>query len=89
MDVISRLVWVSAGVPRDALSIFPQAMTKASLAGRKRVSVSNVNVAASETVTQKLRDLEREIASSDQDVLKETLNEIRDFCVKQQKKIRS
>jgi hypothetical protein len=27
-DVISRLVWVSAGVPRDALNMFAQAMTK-------------------------------------------------------------
>ena len=27
-DVLSRLVWVSAGVPRDALNLFAQAMTK-------------------------------------------------------------
>jgi hypothetical protein len=54
-DVLSRLVWVSAGVPRDALNIFAQAMTRGVTTGRNRVSVTNVNLAASETVSQKLR----------------------------------
>ena len=52
-DVISRLVWVSAGVPRDALNLFAQAMTKGVTEGRGQVSVTNINVAASEMVSQK------------------------------------
>lgn len=79
-NVIPRLTWVAAGVPRDALYLFSQAITKASMSGAKRVSVSNVNVAASETLTIKLRDLETD-ASQRSDELRETLEEIREFCV--------
>ena len=57
-DVLSRLVWVGAGVPRDALNLFAQAKTQSSLGGGKHVSVSSVNIAASEAVNTKLRDLE-------------------------------
>lgn len=60
-DVLSRLVWVSAGVPRDALNMFAQAMTKATTEGRSLVSVTNVNVAASEMVSQKLRELDVDV----------------------------
>jgi hypothetical protein len=82
-DVLSRLVWVAAGVPRDALSIFAQAMSKAGLSGGRRVSVSNVNVAASEIVTTKLRELQTD-ASADADQLQALLDRIRDYCVKEQ-----
>jgi hypothetical protein len=51
--VLSRLVWVSAGVPRDALNMFAQAITKALTAGRNRVSVTDVNIAASEIVVKR------------------------------------
>jgi len=84
-DALSRLVWVSAGVPRDALSIFGQAMTKAALSGGKRVSVSSVNIAASETVNVKLRELDTD-ASGEADGLHVVLEELREFCVKQKRK---
>ena len=84
-DVIPRLVWVAAGVPRDALNLFAQAMTKATLDGRKLVSVSNVNVAASEAVTSKLRDLATD-ASAEAAELQERLDAVVDFCVKEQRK---
>lgn len=84
-DVLPRLTWVAAGVPRDAINLFAQAMTKASVEGRKKVSVSNVNVAASETISSKLRDLDAD-ASQEADQLKALLEEIRDFCVSKQRK---
>ena len=84
-DVLSRLVWVAAGVPRDALSIFGQAMTKASLAGGKRVSVSSINVAASEAVNVKLKELDTD-ASGDAESLHALLERLRDFCIKLQRK---
>ena len=84
-DVLSRLVWVAAGVPRDALSIFGQAMTKASLAGGKRVSVSSINLAASETVNVKLKELDTD-ASGEAESLHALLEQLRDFCVRQQRK---
>jgi len=83
-DVIPRLTWVSAGVPRDALYLFSQAMTKASLAGRNRVSVSNVNQAASETLSIKQRDLETDL-TRDSGALSRLIEEIREFCVTQER----
>ena len=84
-DVIPRLTWVAAGVPRDALSLFAQAITKGALQGRKHVSVSNVNIAASEAINIKLRDLEMD-ASEDAEELQMLLNDIREFCVKRQRR---
>jgi hypothetical protein len=84
-DVVPRLTWVAAGVPRDALSLFSQAITKAILADRPRVSVSNVNVAASETINTKLRELEAD-ASGAAHPLRSLLEAIEDFCVKQQRR---
>ncbi len=83
-DVIPRLTWVAAGVPRDALNLFAQAITKANLIGRKRVSVSDVNVAASEAINTKIRDLETD-ASVDAKGLQQLSERIRDFCVTKQR----
>lgn len=84
-DVLSRLVWVAAGVPRDALNIFGQAMTKAALAGGKYVSVSSINLAAAETVNVKLKELDTD-ASGEATALHALLEMLREFCVKQQRK---
>ena len=81
-DVLSRLVWVSAGVPRDALNMFAQAMTKGTTEGRSLVSITNVNVAASEMVSQKLRDLEIDVPErSIEGDLATALERVKDFCI--------
>jgi hypothetical protein len=86
-DVLSRLVWVSAGVPRDALSLFAQAITKGTVEGRSLVSVTNVNVAASEMVSQKLRELEVDVPEkSIEGSLSSVLEEVKDFCIKVKRK---
>jgi hypothetical protein len=86
-DVLGRLVWVSAGVPRDALNMFTQAITKASSFGRARVSVSDVNMATSEMLSQKMRELDVDLAGSpDRPSIAEVLEGVKDFCVKQHKK---
>lgn len=85
-DVLSRLTWVAAGVPRDALSLFSQAITKATAASRKRVSVSNVNQAASETLSTKLIEFESDAGSSDIEGLRTLLNNIKEFCVTEQRR---
>lgn len=84
-DVLPRLTWVAAGVPRDAINLFAQAMTKASVEGRKKVSVSNINVAASETISTKLRDLDQD-ASEESTDLRKILDAIREFCVTEKRK---
>jgi hypothetical protein len=80
-DVLPRLTWVAAGVPRDALNLYAQAMTKAILLNRKQVSVSDVNVAASEALNTKLKDLETD-ASSEAGNLQALLEDLREFCIK-------
>jgi hypothetical protein len=86
-DVLSRLVWVSAGVPRDALNVFAQAMTKGAATGGSRVSVTNINLAASEMVGQKLRELDLDVPEADVETsLSGVLEKIKDFCIKQQRK---
>jgi len=79
-DVLPRLTWVSAGVPRDAINLFSQSMLKAIAGGKNRVTVSNVNMAASENLSIKLKDLQSD-ASSEAEALNIRLEEIRKFCI--------
>lgn len=83
-EVLPRLTWVSAGVPRDAINLFSQAMLKATAEDRKRVTVSNVNLAASDNLSIKLKDLQTD-ASSSAERLTELLERVRQFCVVQHK----
>ena len=84
-SVLPRLTWVSAGVPRDAMNLFSQAINKAISEGRKRVTVSNVNVAASETLTTKLREFN--VDASDRSApLNDLFESIRRFCVERERK---
>ena len=71
-------------MPRDAIYLFSQAIQKASIDNKGRVTVSNVNQAASETLTIKLRDLEQD-ASQQADDLKATLETIKTFCIKEKR----
>ena len=85
-DVLSRLIWVSAGVPRDALNMFAQAMTRGSTANRSRVSVTDVNLAASEMVSQKMRDIEIDVPTrEDENAVSLVLERVKDFCIKQER----
>lgn len=86
-QVLPRLVWVSAGVPRDALNMFAQAMTKAMTAGRSRVSVTDLNIAASEMISEKDRDLEVDVLDSEaENQLQLVLERVKEFCIKQNRK---
>ena len=84
-DVLSRLVWVSAGVPRDALNVFAQAMTKSALGQSSRVSVSSINIAASETITAKLKELDTD-ASGEAQELHQLLDDVKAFCIQTHRK---
>lgn len=84
-DVISRLVLVAAAVPRDALSLFSQAITKSLVKGQKSVSVTSVNMAASETLEEKVRDMERDILQGKEEV-DNMLERLKHFCITDQRK---
>lgn len=84
-DVLSRLVLVAAGVPRDALSLFSVAISKATARGQKLVSITSVNAAASEMVEEKLEDIEKDMGG-DLIELQNLLSEVKRFCVEQKRK---
>ena len=81
---LSRLVWVAAAVPRDALNLFVQAMTKAAARGQKRVSITSINSAASDMAEQKMKDMQHDLRD-DSDVQR-GLVWIKDFCINKKRK---
>ncbi len=83
--VLDRLTWVAAGVPRDALNLFTQAMSRAMVKNQKKVSVTSINSAASEMTEEKLRDIQKD-ASGEFDSAKSLLEAIKDFCINQKRK---
>ncbi len=85
-SVLERLVLVAAAVPRDALSLFSQAITKSNVKAQRAVTITAVNAAASETVEEKLRDIGKDSISSSEQDIQEFLSSLRDFCVKRQGK---
>jgi len=67
--------------------MFAQAMTKGTTQGRSLVSVTNVNVAASEMVSQKLKDLKVDVPGKTiEEDLTSTLEKVKDFCIKKERK---
>jgi hypothetical protein len=83
-EVLSRLVWVAAGVPRDAINIFSQALTRASIKNQKSVTMTNINESASDLVSDKLRDIELD-SSGTLSQANALLAKIREFCIKEKR----
>jgi hypothetical protein len=79
--VLERLVWVTAGVPRDALSLFALAMNHRQ---GKLVSVPDINNAASHLLTTKKYDLEND-SNEQTTILINLINQIKEFCFKKEK----
>jgi hypothetical protein len=76
---------VSAGVPRDALYLFSQAISESSVKDQKKVSVSSINASASKMTDEKLRDIKVDASGKYEEVNK-ILDAIRRFCVTEQRK---
>lgn len=84
-DVLSRLVLVAAGVPRDSLSLFSVAISKAISKSQKVVSITSINAAASEMAEEKLKDVERD-SGGDLLAIQSLLAEVKKFCITQERK---
>lgn len=84
-DVLSRLVLVAAGVPRDSLSLFSLAISKAVSKKQKFVSVMSVNAAASEMAEEKLKDIEQD-SGADVEAIRNILGDVKRFCINQNRK---
>lgn len=84
-DVLSRLVWVAAAVPRDALHIFAKAITRASSQSQKKVSITSINLATSEIAEHKMRDVEKD-HSQEFATTRAILEKLKEFCIKTKRK---
>lgn len=74
-----RLTWVSAGVPRDALYIFNNGLSKARNQSRKKIGVMDINMAAADSMSEKEKYISDDIEDSPQE-LNAFLDEIKAFC---------
>lgn len=75
-----RLVWANAGVARDFLQMFSKAIEHAKRAGRRKVELSDANLAIGEFGKQKMGDLEED-ARNDKNFLKNALEAIEKHCL--------
>lgn len=83
--ILSRLVWIAAGVPRDALNIFSQAITYSDGKDWLKVTISSVNLAASSMANDKRKDIKQD-ASEKYDEVSRLLDKIKDFCIIEKRK---
>lgn len=77
---ISRLILVAAAVPRDALSLFSQGISKALVKSQKMVTVTAINAAASEAAQIKMQEIQSDLPSGD-DAIKSMLERVKEFCI--------
>lgn len=83
-SAVDRLVWVAAGVPRDAIYVFLQGLTKARLAGRPYIAITDVNQAAAETVDEKMTSLRTDVGEGASEYVS-LLDRIKEFCLREHK----
>jgi len=79
-----RLVWATAGVPRDFLQMFARAIEHAQRNRHTTVTLSDVNIAIGEFGQQKMDDLLRD-ARNEADYLKKFLNRLETVCLDEKK----
>lgn len=75
-----RLVWASAGVPRDFLQMFSSSIEHARRAARAKVAITDANLSIGEFAQPKMQELEQD-AQNEGDKLKRVLSIIEDYCL--------
>jgi hypothetical protein len=79
-QAINRLVWCSAGVVRDFLKLFSDALGYAQEHGHKSIGVQDVNLALGDSAQVKLRELEDETSEETQ-AIKKVLEQLLTECL--------
>ena len=75
-----RLTWVSAGVPRDALYIFNNSISKAINEKRKKIAIMDINMSAGDSMAEKEQFLSDDV-SDNPSKLRRLIDDIKNFCV--------
>lgn len=76
-----RLIWVSAGVPRDALYMFNNAINRARNGNRAKIGLTDINLAASDLFIEKNKYINVD-SGADEGRVSRTIEAIKDFCIK-------
>ena len=79
-----RLVWANAGVPRDFLQMYARSLEQSARASRRRVELSDANLAIGEFGQQKMADLEQD-ARNEESEIKKALTAIEEKCLEEEK----
>ena len=79
-EAVERLVWCSAGVPRDFLALFSDGLRIARESGHKRLGVQDVNVATGEFAAIRMQQLPGEFSGSEA-MIRAALDEVQSFCL--------
>ncbi|MFH0983064.1 MAG: hypothetical protein V2A79_16215 [Planctomycetota bacterium] len=77
---LRRLVVAGGGVPRDCLSIFLDAHTRAKESGDGRIGKDTVRLLSLETLENRIKDLKKDSQADQQDFLLRGIYAIREFC---------
>lgn len=85
-EFLDRLVLSAAAVPRDALSLFSKSLARSAMKKQKTVSVTSLNAACSEAIEEKLKDVEKDVSTSEKSRISECLEKVKKFCLSEQKK---
>ena len=75
-----RLVWANAGVARDFLQMFGRALEHASEKGRRKITLTDANLAIGEFGDQKMHELEQD-AQNDKSQLEQCLAFVEKYCL--------
>jgi len=80
VKALERLTWVSAGVPRDALYIFNNALSKAIVANRNTVRVTDINMATADSMIEKERNISDDVLE-EQELVRKVIQDLKTFCM--------
>jgi hypothetical protein len=83
-NVLRRLVWANAGVPRDFLQMFGRSLEHARRSNRPKITFTDANLAIGEFGQQKIDDMERDARNKDAK-LQQVLGFLGDFCLDENK----
>lgn len=84
-NIINRIVWVGAGVPRDAISVFLQALMKTRASEQKAVSLESINSSAADSLVDKERQATIDSSAPISSAMT-LLEDIKSFCIQIEKK---
>ncbi|WP_442775468.1 ATP-binding protein [Sphaerotilus montanus] len=84
-EYMNRLVLSAAAVPRDALSLFLKSISKSISKRQRAVSITSLNSATSESIQEKLKDIERDAFSDEKARALPALEGIKNFCLNDKK----